>query len=79
MRRSPFDLFEDQMQIPSEYTRKLCAIYNDEPHDDIINGELMHEESSVALAPVDFTLNIDDDYIEAIFNETQKRIKRGYL
>ena len=79
MRRSPFDLFEDQMQIPSEYTRKLCAIYNDEPHDDIINGELMHEESSVALAPVDFTLKFDDEYIEAIFNETQKRLKRGYL
>ena len=77
--RSPFDLFEDQMNIPAEYTRKLCAIYNDDPHEDIVNGELMHEESSVALAPVDFTLNIDDDYLEAIAHEIDKRMKRGYL
>jgi hypothetical protein len=79
IKASPFDLFEDNMNIPSDYTKKLCAIYNDEPHDDIINGEMMHEESSVALAPVDFTLNIDDDYIEKIANEIEKRLERGYI
>lgn len=79
IKASPFDLFEDNMNIPSDYTKKLCAIYNDEPHDDIINGELMHEEASVALAPVDFTLNIDDDYIEKIANEIEKRLERGYI
>ena len=67
------------MNIPPEFTKKLCAIYNDSPHEEYINGELMHEESSVALAPVDFTLNIDGDYIERIFEETQKRLERGYL
>lgn len=73
---SPFELFEDNMNIPPEYTKKLCAIYNDEPHEDIINGELMHEESSVALAPVDFTLNIDDEYIERIAQEIESKIRR---
>lgn len=77
--KSPFEFFENSMNIPPEYTKKLCAIYNDSPHEEYINGELMHEESSVALAPVDFTLNIDGDYIERIFEETQKRLERGYL
>ena len=77
--KSPFELFEDNMNIPPEYTKKLCAIYNDEPHEDYINGELMREESSVALAPVDFTLNIDDDYIERIADEIERRLKRSVV
>lgn len=76
--QSPFDLFEDEMNIPSEFTRKLRAVYIDEPHSDIVNGELMEELSSVALAPVDFTLNIDDDYIEAIADEVERRLERRY-
>lgn len=76
--RSPFDLFEDEMNIPSEFTKKLRAVYIDEPHSDIVNGELMEELSSVALAPVDFTLNIDDDYIEAIADEVERRLERRY-
>ena len=65
------------MNIPPEFTKKLCAIYNDEPHSDYVNGELMHEESSVALAPVDFTLNIDDEYIEQIAEEIERKLKRS--
>ena len=76
--RSPFDLFEDEMNIPSEFTKKLRAVYIDDPHSDIVNGELMEELSSVALAPVDFTLNIDDDYIEAIADEVERRLERRY-
>lgn len=77
IRRSPLDLFEDNMNIPPEFTKKLCAIYNDEPHSDYVNGELMHEESSVALAPVDFTLNIDDEYIEQIAEEIERKLRRS--
>lgn len=76
LKKSPFDIFEDRMNIPSEYTRKLCAHYNDEPHEDIVNGEVMKELSSVALAPVDFTLNIDDEYMEAIASEIEKKLER---
>lgn len=76
--KSPFDLFEDDMNIPSEFTKKLRAVYVDEPHSDIVNGEVMEELSSVALAPVDFTLKIDDDYIEAIAAEIENRLERRY-
>ena len=66
------------MNIPSEFTKKLRAVYVDEPHSDIVNGEVMEELSSVALAPADFTLKIDDDYIEAIAAEIENRLERRY-
>lgn len=45
---------------------KLRAVYNDEPHSDIINGVEMFEKSSVALVDTDFTLTMDDVWLDAL-------------
>ena len=74
-----FEIFNDKLNIPPEYAKKLCSHYNDEPHEDIVNGELMREQSSVALTPIDFTLKINGDYIEMIADEAQKRMERGVI
>lgn len=75
---SIWDLFTNQMTIPATDSGKLAAIYNDEPHSDIINGQLMTEESSVCLKPIDFTLKIKEHYMNYI-EEAENRIKRGML
>lgn len=48
---------------------KLRAVYNDEPHSDIINGVEMSEKSSVALVDTDFTLTMDDTWLETLLQQ----------
>lgn len=45
---------------------KTGAIYNDDEHSDIINGELMSSKSSVAINNIDFTIKVSKEYIEYI-------------
>lgn len=76
--KSVWEVFEDGMNIPTKETGKLASIYNDEPHSDIVNGELMEEMSSICLTPIEFTMSIDANY-KKYFDEIEKRLKRGIL
>lgn len=78
MQLSVWDLFTNKMCIPAGKSGKLAAIYNDEEHTDVINGQNMSEASSVCLKPIDFTLSIDKDYMQYI-NEAERRLKRQLL
>ena len=70
--------FTDGMNIPIKETGKLASVYNDEPHADMVNGELMEEDSSICLVPIEFTMSIDKDYLKYIL-EAEKRMKVGIL
>lgn len=64
-------------QLKPEMSGKLTTRYRDEPHDAIIGKgkerDYMHEESSVALFDIPFTLTLSDEYIELIEEEKRKR------
>lgn len=69
--KDEFEFFTNGMKIPSEYTGKLRAKYNDKEHFDIVtdvqgNTERMKSESSVALLPVDFSLKMEKEYYDLI-------------
>ena len=75
---SVWDTFTDGMNIPIKETGKLASVYNDEPHADMVNGELMEEESSICLVPIEFTMSIDKDYLKYVL-EAEKRMKEGII
>lgn len=73
----PFEFFEPGMLIPA---CKRAHAYNDEPTADFItdlegNTEEMTELSSVGIFDIDFSMDLDDDYMELIaaYAENQKR------
>lgn len=67
MEGDPYEEFQvEGMLIPKEKSHKKTHAWRDQPHDDIIDGELMHEESSVAIYDIKFTLNLDDAYKDLI-------------
>lgn len=72
--KSVWEVFVDGMNIPIIETGKLASVYNDNPHSDIINGELMEEKSSICLTPIEFTMSIDANY-RLYINEIQKRLE----
>lgn len=76
--QSVWEVFEDGMNIPIEETGKLASVYNDEGHSDIVNGELMEEQSSICLTPIEFTMSIDANY-KLYFDEIEKRLKQNIL
>lgn len=75
---SVWKTFTDGMNIPIKETGKLASIYNDEPHQDVVNGELMEEKSSICLVPIEFTMSIDKDYMKYI-EEAERRIIEGSI
>lgn len=75
---SIWKVFVHGMNIPVEETGKLASIYNDDCHSDIINGELMEEQSSICLTPVEFTMTLDANY-RNIISELEKRIRTKML
>lgn len=71
LKKDPFDLFENGLKIPEEYTEKLTPIYceertAEEVTDEYGNTEIMRERSSVYLKPVTFELTLDKDYLKLI-------------
>lgn len=76
--RSVWKTFVDGMNIPVEETGKLASIYNDEYHSDVVNGQIMEEQSSVCLVPIEFTMSIDKEY-ELYIEEAERRLERGIL
>ena len=68
-----FEVFNEKMLIPELYTQKLTTHYEDTPHSDIINGELMQELSSVSLMPSDFRLHFDRHYLAYLLMKREER------
>ena len=75
-KKDAFEIFNDRMAIPSQFTDKLRSVYNDESHADMVLDEYMQEESSVALVPVEFTLKLTDEYINIIYKLYERTIRR---
>lgn len=73
-----FELFNNEMCIPKEFTKKLIPSYNDDIHSDIVGIEKMTELSSVTLCESDFNLKMNDDYIMLI-EYLKNKIEKGIL
>ena len=74
----PYDVFNNNMVIPD---CKNGHQYNNDPHDDLIidedgNAEMMHEESSVGIFKIDFSMSLTSDYMALLAGaiEDTKRI-----
>ena len=61
-----FDIFRPNATILNTFTSKLTTHYEDTPHSDIIDGELMQELSSVSLMPSDFKMYLPPEYLQLI-------------
>lgn len=77
-----FDMFNDELYIPSERTGKMTHTYIDETQDFIIqdyqgNESLIHTKSGIHLEPCDFTLSISKQYGKFIKNFIQGYIFEG--
>ena len=67
MDKDVFDIFSNNLTIPKEYSQKITTHYNDSTTErEIIdfegNSEIMHEESSVALYDIPFSMKLDKDF-----------------
>lgn len=74
----PYEVFNNDMVIPA---CKNGHQYNNDPHDDLIidedgNAEMMHEESSVGIFKIDFSMSLTSDYMELLKEsvDAEKRI-----
>lgn len=66
-----FEIFDNGLFIPGEHTGKSVHTYNDNEfssqlEDYLGNTSLVHEYSSIHLAPAEYSLSLDDDYIRLI-------------
>ena len=69
----PFDAFNyDGMELCAECDIKNTIAYNDEPSEAIINGELMHEESSAGIYNIGFTMELDKAYYAMIVKAAEE-------
>lgn len=68
-----FEVFSEHMYIDIDSSEKLTTCYNDDETSAIINGEYMHELSSVALFEISFNMNVVGDYISFFINMQNER------
>lgn len=73
----PYEVFTDDMVIPA---CKNGHVYNEFPHSDVITDDqghsvLMHEESSVGIFSIDFSMSLTDDYL-ALMTETVTELRK---
>lgn len=73
-----FEIFVDDMTLDVGLSNKLTTFYNDEPHEDIVDGVLMREESSVCLYDIPFHLRLMDLYIALLENIQRERKDSKY-
>lgn len=71
-----FDCFNDDFILACDESLKLASAYHVEEHTDIVtdehgNSEIMHEFSSVALVPIEFSITIKSVY-KTMVNEIMK-------
>ena len=67
--KSPFDLFNEELLVPKEFSGRLTHTYCDEPCDGIVKdyqGNLgyYHEESFIHMEPSEYDFTISDLYSE---------------
>lgn len=71
-----FTLFDvEGMEILAENSDKITTFYNDEYTACYVDGELMEEESSVALYDIPFSMHTERDYYNMLFDESLLRRK----
>lgn len=58
-----FETFTHGMLLNCNVSCKNAHCYNDEPHEDIINGVPVAELSSVGIYPIDFTMKLSEFYL----------------
>ena len=69
----PFDAFNaDGMELQAACEIKNTISYNDEPSEAVINGELMHEESSAGIYNIGFTMTLDKAYYAMIVSAAEE-------
>lgn len=76
MKCPKFDIyksFSNNLTLPSYASGKLTTYYNDEPHEDIIDGELMRELSSVSLYEIPFTMSMEEDFVALVQSIKDKK------
>lgn len=76
----PYDAFTDDMIIEN---CKNGHCYNDDPHQDIISDtqghtEVMSEESSCGIFPIDFSMSITGEYINLIASAVCEEMRMNY-
>lgn len=71
-----FEVFDNSMDINSIFTQKLTTHYEDKPHSNIVNGELMQELSSVSLMPSDFAIHMSKEYLLLLATVKKGRQRR---
>ena len=69
-----FDFFTSGMCLDIMFSGKLTTCYNDEAHNEVVDGVMMEELSSVCLYNIPFKMTLDKYYIEMI-NEVRKEDK----
>lgn len=65
-----FEKFNNRMVIYE--TGKLRAVRNTEEHEELVAGIRMHEYSSMALVPVEFTLSMLPAFLNLIYNYSEE-------
>lgn len=68
---SMFDVFDEDLYVPGEHTGKQLHTYNDNElsswlDDYLGNRALVHEYSSIHLAPAEYTLSLASEYIDLL-------------
>ena len=66
-----FDIFDEDLYIPGEHTGKSIHTYNDvefssQLEDYLGNIAIVHEYSSIHLAPAEYSLSIDSNYLNLL-------------
>lgn len=68
-----YKAFNNGLELPAYMSGKLTTKYNDQPHSDVVNGETMHEMSSVSLFSIPFNMRMDLEYIRLIGSIKSKK------
>lgn len=58
-----FEIFRNKMFLDVIVSKKLAHTYNDKPHAEVVNGELMVERSSVGIYKTTFQLTLAEEYL----------------
>lgn len=58
-----FEIFRNKMFLDVVVSKKLAHTYNDKPHAEVVNGELMVERSSVGIYKTTFQLTLAEEYL----------------
>lgn len=70
-KKNILEVFNDGMEIPKEYSHKLCSYYMDEPQSFEKDGKYYESLSYVSLIPTEFTLGMSDllEFVSALKGE----------